>query len=98
MNEIETIISEIEKLLTNNTPYSISKNSGVPRQTVTDLKVGKTKIKEAKFKTIIKLYEYQRTLENKQNVNKIFVRLGGQEIKFLMISWLSVHVLSTSIR
>ncbi|EYJ39460.1 hypothetical protein V408_00352 [Staphylococcus aureus W86059] len=27
MNEIETIISEIEKLLTNNTPYSISKNS-----------------------------------------------------------------------
>ncbi|MFW2626225.1 hypothetical protein ACN6MF_11585, partial [Staphylococcus aureus] len=29
------------------------------------LKVGKTKIKEAKFKTIIKLYEYQRTLENK---------------------------------
>ncbi|HGZ9283872.1 TPA: hypothetical protein ACOGD9_002221 [Staphylococcus aureus] len=65
MNEIETIISEIEKLLTNNTPYSISKNSGVPRQTVTDLKVGKTKIEEAKFKTIIKLYEYQRTLENK---------------------------------
>lgn len=65
MNEIETIISEIEKLLTNNTPYSISKNSGVPRQTVTDLKVGKTIIKEAKFKTIIKLYEYQRTLENK---------------------------------
>ncbi|HDC6310226.1 hypothetical protein MUA30_06365 [Staphylococcus aureus] len=65
MNEIETIISEIEKLLTNNTPYSISKNSGVPRQTVTDLKVDKTKIKEAKFKTIIKLYEYQRTLENK---------------------------------
>ncbi len=30
MNEIETIISE-EKLLTNNTPYSISK-LGVPRQ------------------------------------------------------------------
>ncbi|MCS5349518.1 hypothetical protein NYT34_09350 [Staphylococcus aureus] len=65
MNEIETIISEIEKLLSNNTPYSISKNSGVPRQTVTDLKVGKTEIKDAKFKTIIKLYEYQRTLENK---------------------------------
>lgn len=65
MNEIETIISEIENLLTNNTPYSISKNSGVPRQTVTDLKVGKTKINDAKFKTIIKLYEYQRTLENK---------------------------------
>ena len=64
MNEIETIISEIEKLLTNNTIIYISKNSGVPRQTVTDLKVGKTKIK-AKFKTIIKLYEYQRTLENK---------------------------------
>ncbi|HDK4937850.1 TPA: hypothetical protein PSZ50_000021 [Staphylococcus aureus] len=61
MNEIETIISEIEKLLTNNTPYSISKNSGVPRQTVTDLKA---KIKDAKFKTIIKLYEYQKLSEN----------------------------------
>ncbi len=47
MNEIETIISEIEKLLTNNTPYSISKNSGVPRQTVTDLKVGKTQNKRS---------------------------------------------------
>lgn len=64
MNEIETIINEIEKLLTNNTPYSISKNSGVPRQTVTDLKVGNTKIKDAKFKTIIKLYEYQKSSEN----------------------------------
>ncbi|CAC6108969.1 TPA: hypothetical protein NJP70_001066 [Staphylococcus aureus] len=64
MNEIETIISEIEKLLANNTPYSISKNSGVPRQTVTDLKVGNTKIKDAKFKTIIKLYEYQKSSEN----------------------------------
>ncbi|WP_445267355.1 hypothetical protein [Staphylococcus aureus] len=64
MNEIETIISEIEKLLTNNTAYSISKNSGVPRQTVTDLKVGNTKIKDAKFKTIIKLYEYQKLSEN----------------------------------
>ncbi|HCW8239920.1 TPA: hypothetical protein OYF92_002775 [Staphylococcus aureus] len=64
MNEIETIISEIEKLLTNNTPYSISKNLGVPRQTVTDLKVGNTKIKDAKFKTIIKLYEYQKSSEN----------------------------------
>lgn len=53
MNEIETIISEIEKLLTNNTPYSISKNSGVPRQTVTDLKVGKTKIKEADRKSVV---------------------------------------------
>ncbi|HFU9291562.1 TPA: hypothetical protein ACH7JV_000593 [Staphylococcus aureus] len=64
MNEIETIISEIEKLLANNTPYSISKNSGVPRQTDTDLKVGNTKIKDAKFKTIIKLYEYQKSSEN----------------------------------
>ncbi|HGN7181324.1 TPA: hypothetical protein ACKW3O_001475 [Staphylococcus aureus] len=64
MIEIETIISEIEKLLANNTPYSISKNSGVPRQTVTDLKVGNTKIKDAKFKTIIKLYEYQKSSEN----------------------------------
>ena len=65
MNEIETIISEIEKLLTNNTPYSISKIQVYHVKQLQILKVGKTKIKEAKFKTIIKLYEYQRTLENK---------------------------------
>ncbi|MGU3127085.1 hypothetical protein ACVXZZ_13585 [Staphylococcus aureus] len=52
MSEIKTIITEVEKLLANNTPYSISKNSGIPRQTVTDLKVGNTKIHDAKFKTI----------------------------------------------
>ncbi|HHO6497044.1 TPA: hypothetical protein ACRVNB_001130 [Staphylococcus aureus] len=66
MSEIKTIITEVEKLLANNTPYSISKNSGIPRQTVTDLKVGNTKIHDAKFKTIIKLYEYQRSLENEE--------------------------------
>ncbi|MDT3946977.1 hypothetical protein RPM15_11690, partial [Staphylococcus aureus] len=38
MSEIKTIIGEVEKLLANNTPYSISKKSGIPRQTVTDLK------------------------------------------------------------
>ncbi|CDR51788.1 TPA: hypothetical protein ACSTPQ_000934 [Staphylococcus aureus] len=67
MNEIKTVISEVEKLLSNNTPYSISKNSGIPRQTVTDLKVGNTKIHDAKFKTIIKLFEYQRSLEKEED-------------------------------
>ncbi|EJH3981344.1 hypothetical protein NDL65_001600, partial [Staphylococcus pseudintermedius] len=44
-------------------PYSISKNSGIPRQTVTDLKNGKSKIEDARFRTIKALYEYQKQLE-----------------------------------
>lgn len=60
MDEINKIIDTIEVLLANNTPYSISKNSGVPRQTITDLKKGNTNIKDARFRTIIKLYEYQK--------------------------------------
>lgn len=63
MDEINKIIDTIEVLLANNTPYSISKNSGVPRQTVTDLKKGNTNIKDARFRTIIKLYEYQKGKE-----------------------------------
>ncbi|MCJ1656732.1 hypothetical protein MT340_009285 [Staphylococcus sp. NRL 16/872] len=57
-SEINKIIYTIEVLLANNTPYSISKNSEVPRQTVTDLKKGNTNIKDARFRTIIKLYNY----------------------------------------
>ncbi|MGS3983619.1 hypothetical protein ACEUV4_12245, partial [Staphylococcus pseudintermedius] len=52
MDKISEITKTIEILLVNNTPYSISKNSGIPRQTVTDLKNGKSKIEDARFRTI----------------------------------------------
>ncbi|EGQ0301273.1 hypothetical protein Q9Z25_001774 [Staphylococcus pseudintermedius] len=63
MDKISEITKTIEILLANNTPYSISKNSGIPRQTVTDLKNGKSKIEDARFRTIKALYEYQKHLE-----------------------------------
>ncbi|WP_349421158.1 hypothetical protein [Staphylococcus felis] len=63
MNEINNIIEPIERLLKNNTPYNISKNSGLPRQTVTDLKNGNTNIRDARFRTIEKLYNYQKQIE-----------------------------------
>ncbi|HDS3730288.1 TPA: hypothetical protein QIY17_002831, partial [Staphylococcus aureus] len=49
------------------TGYKIAKNSGLPYQTVQDLRNGKTSLSDARFRTIIKLYEYQRSLENKED-------------------------------
>lgn len=67
MEEINKIIDSIKDLFTKETGYKISKGSGVPYQTVQDLKNGKTSIEDARFKTIIKLYDYQMlTKKNNQ--------------------------------
>lgn len=63
MDEINKIIETIEVLLANNTPTDISKNSGVPRQTVADLKKGNTNLRDTRFRTIIELYNYQKGIE-----------------------------------
>lgn len=63
MEEINNIIETIKDLFSKETGYKISKGSGVPYQTVQDLKNGKTSIEDARFRTIIKLYEYQMKLE-----------------------------------
>ena len=44
MNTVNEIINSIETLLKSHTGYKISKDSGVPYQTVQDLKNGKTHI------------------------------------------------------
>lgn len=63
MEEVNKIIDTIKNLFANETGYKISKASGVPYQTVQDLKNGKTSIEDARFRTIIKLYEYQKRKE-----------------------------------
>lgn len=63
MEEVNKIIDTIKNLFANETGYKISKASGVPYQTVQDLKNGKTSIEDARFRTIIKLYEYQKGKE-----------------------------------
>ncbi|AEW64658.1 Uncharacterised protein [Staphylococcus aureus] len=67
MTAIKEIIESIEKLFEKETGYKIAKNSGLPYQTVQDLRNGKTSLSDARFRTIIKLYEYQRSLENKED-------------------------------
>lgn len=56
------VFTNIEKtifdMLENNTAYSISKNSGLPYQTVQDLKNGKANISNARYRNIKTLYEY----------------------------------------
>ncbi|WP_145354958.1 hypothetical protein [Staphylococcus epidermidis] len=63
MDEISNIIESIRGLLNKDTGYKISKGSGVPYQTVQDLKNGKTSIEDARFRTVKKLYNYQVELE-----------------------------------
>lgn len=63
MTELNEIINAIQSLFESQSGYKISKNSGVPYQTVQDLRNGKTKIEDARFRTIIKLYSYYTSLK-----------------------------------
>ncbi|UMT76660.1 hypothetical protein ML437_05305 [Staphylococcus roterodami] len=64
MTELNDIINSIQSLFESESGYKISENSGVPYQTVQDLKNGKTKLEDARFRTIIKLYNYSGSLKN----------------------------------
>ena len=56
----------VEKLLNDTTNVSkLSKDSGVPYMTLSDLVKGKTAISDARFKTIEALYNYALKLESK---------------------------------
>ncbi|ELX9391329.1 hypothetical protein P3U23_07745 [Staphylococcus pseudintermedius] len=57
------ILAKVNQLLENQTSYKISKETKLPYQTIQDIKNGKTKLLESKFKTVIRLYEYQKQLE-----------------------------------
>ncbi|CDR19972.1 hypothetical protein [Staphylococcus argenteus] len=66
MAELNNIINSIKELFEVESGYKISKNSGVPYQTVQDLRNGKTDIEDARFRTIIKLYTYSVSLQNQK--------------------------------
>ncbi|MDG4943960.1 hypothetical protein [Staphylococcus agnetis] len=58
------IIQTIKNLFEELKSSQISRETGLPYQTVQDLKNGRTHIEDAKFRTVIKLYEYQKSLKN----------------------------------
>ncbi|HFG8912856.1 TPA: hypothetical protein ACGI1Q_000305 [Staphylococcus argenteus] len=66
MTELNIFINSIKELFEVESGYKISKNSGVPYQTVQDLRNGKTDIEDARFRTIIKLYTYSVSLQNQK--------------------------------
>jgi len=66
MTELNNIINSIKELFEVESGYKISKNSGVPYQTVQDLRNGKTDIEDVRFRTIIKLYTYSVSLQNQK--------------------------------
>lgn len=54
------IDQKIEKLFKEESGYAISKNSGIPYQTVQDLRNGKSSLEKARYETIKSLYNYAK--------------------------------------
>nr|WP_325999129.1 hypothetical protein [Staphylococcus chromogenes] len=63
----------IKKLLKEQNGSQISKATGLPYQTVQDLRNGRTKIEDARFRTVEALYNYQKRTEEK--VEKLYDQL-----------------------
>ncbi|CDR52225.1 hypothetical protein ERS140159_02188 [Staphylococcus schweitzeri] len=59
------IINSIQNLIESESGYKISESSGVPYQTVQELRNGKIKLEDARLRTIIKLYSYYVSLKER---------------------------------
>lgn len=64
MINFDEITKEIHTLFQIENGATISKNAGVPYQTVQDLRNGKSKLENARFHTIRSLYEYAKVRLN----------------------------------
>lgn len=58
----DDIITEINELFKKQKGSQISKNTGIPYQTVQDLRNGRSSLESARFNTVRKLYEYAKKL------------------------------------
>lgn len=60
---------QVENLLRSDiSAYKISKEAGVPYMTVNDLINGKSKLDNAKFSTVEKLYNYAEGIKKEHNL------------------------------
>ncbi|CDR24131.1 hypothetical protein ERS140162_00686 [Staphylococcus schweitzeri] len=64
-DRVNDIINSIQNLIEFESGYKISGNSGVPYQTVQELRNGKIKLEDARLRTIIKLYSYYVSLKER---------------------------------
>ncbi|MCE5729892.1 helix-turn-helix domain-containing protein [Staphylococcus pseudintermedius] len=76
--EFENVKQDIKKLFKEQNGSQISKATGLPYQTVQDLKNEKTNLDDARLRTIEKLYNYQNNLiKRMNNKNPACNRWGG---------------------
>ncbi len=65
----ENVKQDIKKLFKVQNGSQISKATGLPYQTVQDLRNEKTNLDDARLRTIEKLYNYQKQLEKEKSIN-----------------------------
>ncbi|MBH9582059.1 helix-turn-helix domain-containing protein [Staphylococcus felis] len=64
--EFENVKQAIKKLFKEQNGSQISKATGLPYQTVQDLRNEKTNLDDARLRTIEKLYNYQKQIEKEK--------------------------------
>ncbi|MGO4038387.1 hypothetical protein [Staphylococcus pseudintermedius] len=64
--DFENVKQDIKKLFKVQNGSQISKATGLPYQTVQDLRNEKTNLDDARLRTIEKLYNYQKQLEKEK--------------------------------
>ncbi|WMZ83838.1 hypothetical protein QS432_13085 [Staphylococcus pseudintermedius] len=65
----ENVKQDIKKLFKVQNGSQISKATGLPYQTVQDLRNEKTNLDDARLRTIEKLYNYQKQLEKEKSIS-----------------------------
>ncbi len=75
-----TLVKEaIKKLFKEQNGSRISKATGLPYQTVQDLRNGRTNIEDARFRTVEALYNYQKGLEEMESTKTYVVNMHQQD-------------------
>lgn len=77
--DLNLVKEAIKKLFKEQNGSQISKATGLPYQTVQDLRNGRTNIEDARFRTVEALYNYQKGLEEIENTKTYVVNMHQQD-------------------
>lgn len=77
--DLNLVKEAIKKLFKEQNGSQISKATGLPYQTVQDLRNGRTNIEDARFRTVEALYNYQKELEEIENTKTYVVNMHQQD-------------------
>lgn len=73
--DLNLVKEAIKKLFKEQNGSQISKATGLPYQTVQDLRNGRTNIEDARFRTVEALYNYQKELEEMEEIKSKVVEV-----------------------